>query len=209
MVAPWPHCDRDTPRFPGALSRQEARKNRRPGQGTSGVMPVVPPHFVAAMTTTLARTAHEARCGGSLTGADLPSRAPAAAYYGTLVMPIRSGALRSFSPAFLVPLCSDRGSLARFRRVHVLVSASIFSSLRTLSGVEPPVNPLAWAQPARPAASIRMCASSYCAKPSLSRSRVSARKSRPRVAEARVTRASITGVSTPIRSPRSAHDASP
>jgi hypothetical protein len=123
-------------------------------------MPVVPPHFVAALTATLARTAHGARCGGSLTGAYLPSRAPAAAYCGTKLVPVRSGALRSYSPAFLVPLCSDRGSLARFRRVLVLVSASIFSSMRTLSGVAPPVNPLIWRQPACPAASMPICAAS-------------------------------------------------
>lgn len=43
-------------------------------------------------------------------------------------------------PAFLVPLCSYRGSLARFRRVLVLVNASVFDCVATLTGNEPLVN---------------------------------------------------------------------
>ena len=48
-----------TPGSTGARrERRKARKNRRPGQGTSGVMLVVPPHFVAAsLAATSSRTA--------------------------------------------------------------------------------------------------------------------------------------------------------
>src|SRR5215207_1449017 len=49
------------------------------------------------------------------------------------IMPVRSGARRSFSPAFPVPLHSDRGSLARSRRLLVLVIASVFACERTLA----------------------------------------------------------------------------
>src|SRR5215211_7075717 len=49
------------------------------------------------------------------------------------VLPVRGGAQRSSSPAFLVPLRSDRGSLARSSRLLVLVMASLFDCASTLS----------------------------------------------------------------------------
>ena len=56
------------------------------------------------------------------------------------IVPVRSGALRSSSPAFPVPLRSDRGSLARSRRLLVLVMASICCCADTLSAIERTVN---------------------------------------------------------------------
>jgi len=49
------------------------------------------------------------------------------------IMPVRSGAQRSSSPAFLVPLRSDRGSLTRSSRLLVLVMASVFDCPRSLA----------------------------------------------------------------------------
>ena len=117
----------------GCAVRQQ--KTAAPGQGTSGVKLVVPPHFVAAIhTTTSTRTARRRamrRLGNGSRFALLGARRRLLGhlYY----MPVRDGARRSFSPAFLVPLHSDRGSLARSSRLLVLIIASVFSSPRTLS----------------------------------------------------------------------------
>ena len=108
--------------------RRRARKNRRPGQGTSGVKLVVPPHFAAAsQAATSARTARRRamRQLGNGSRFALPgARRRLLRQMG--IMPVRSGAQRSSSPAFLVPLRSDRGSLARSSRLLVLVITSVF-----------------------------------------------------------------------------------
>ena len=132
---PLPAQRRDTRNRPRAAPADRHEKTAAPGQGTSGVRLVVPPHFAAASRPPLPARRDETRCGGSVTGADSPCRAPAAAYWGACGAPVRSGARRSCSPAFLVPLRSCRGSLARFRRVLVLVIASVFGCGRTLAAM--------------------------------------------------------------------------
>jgi hypothetical protein len=111
------------------------QKNRRPGQGTSGVKLVVPPHFatawnaIASPRTTRQRVMRRLGNGSRFTLLGARRRLLRHSCY----MPVRDGARRSFSPAFLVPLHSDRGSLARSSRLLVLIIASVFSSPRTLS----------------------------------------------------------------------------
>lgn len=72
----------------------------------------------------------EVRDGGSITGAGLPKLDTRRRL---LRNPVRGGARRSSSPAFLVPLCSVRGSLARSSRLRVLVIASVFDCDCTVS----------------------------------------------------------------------------
>ena len=143
--ARWlPACS--TPRHPNASGDRAgrlARKNRRPRTGDERCQArgTTPLRGRVQRPPLPARRADDgARCGGSLTGAGSPCRAPAAAYWGALFAPVRSGARRSCSPAFLVPLRSNRGSLARFRRVLVLVIASVFGCERTLAVIKQPVN---------------------------------------------------------------------
>ena len=111
------------------------QKNRRPGQGTSGVRLVVPPHFATAWNAvTSPRTTRKRamrRLDNGSRFALLGTRRRLLEHF--CYMPVRDGARRSSSPAFLVPLRSDRGSLARSSRLLVLIIASLFSSPRTLS----------------------------------------------------------------------------
>ena len=98
------------------------QKTAGPRLGTSGVLPVVPPHFAAALNQrrplpTRRSTRMRRPCNGSL-----GLRAPVAVYWG--VAATRSGrGSEVLSPAFAIPLRSNRGSLHRSRRGHVLVNA--------------------------------------------------------------------------------------
>ena len=136
MVAPWPARQYDTRVSPGRGRAARQQKNRRPGQGTSGVKLVVPPHFAAACdAATSPRTARRRamRRLGNGSRFALPG-ARRRLLRQICVMPVGGGARRSFSPAFLVPLRSDRGSLARSRRLLVLVMASLCGCARTVTG---------------------------------------------------------------------------
>src|SRR5918999_1566204 len=111
-----------------ATGRAEKKNTAGPRLGTSGVCPwyhPTSPRPASGAAASPARRGRPARCGGPLTGADRLVRATAAAYWRRARGPaVRGGAPRSSSPAFPVPLRSDRGSLPRSRRVLVLIVAS-------------------------------------------------------------------------------------
>ncbi len=141
-VAPWPELHRDTRDRPGATCANGHEKTAAPGQGTSGVRLVVPPHFAAMFPSAASpRTARRRAMRRLVNGSRFALPGARRRLLGHACrMSVRSGARRSFSPAFLVPLCSDRGSLARFRRVLVLVMASVFGYERTLAAMAASVN---------------------------------------------------------------------
>ena len=129
---PWPPHRRDTRDRTRDRRPIGHKKTAAPVRGRAVSCPWYHPTSQSLrLRSPLPARCSSARCGGSVTGAGSPCRAPAAAYWG--ILPVRSGALRSCSPAFLVPLRSDRGSLARSSRVLVLVNASVFDCANTVS----------------------------------------------------------------------------
>lgn len=135
-------------------------KNRHPGQGTSGVMLVVPPHFVTALRSATSTCAAAWCCGccdtvvrvtGNLTRRRLlgigsirvAGAHECVAVYRMFINPVRDEARRAFSPVFPVPLLSCRGSLFRFDRLLVLVNACrVRMSATTVADSLPSVNSL-------------------------------------------------------------------
>jgi len=113
--------------FPGNAERDTLFRFRRnektaiPGWGRAVSGPVVPPHFLTWRTgEALFRTAHDARCGDSVTGVSWPF-GPRRRLLSQLA--VRSEAQRSFSPDRSTPLHTNRGSLRPHVRVLVLLDA--------------------------------------------------------------------------------------
>ena len=132
---------------------RRTQKNRRPRLRTSGVAPVVPPHFAAPFARAASaarpgssaevhRTMHRPVNGGrsTLAGHPSPPTAPGRS------RAVRSAAPRSSRLACSVPLRSCRGSLARpGARLPVLIVAdSVFTCPLTLASARWSVNPSVW-----------------------------------------------------------------